>query len=207
MGTDHNNVLSVNGYLVLKIRLPSSPSFRESAWHYLYLRRHEPKIPGPDDERTLFIVNIPVDSTEAHFRSLFARLGGAKIESVQLDRSRPIISPKEVAVTAPKARPNKRKRKRGKVDDEDRKESKDAGDLPEVWDRQLLQSGSSGLIVFSDKTGLIAVLKAVKRGQGTKLAWGEGVDQETVAVLGSHSKAHHPFQAESCLFRFGPVTC
>ena len=45
--------------------------------HYCYMRAHD-----GDDERTMFLVNLPVDTTDRHLRSLFAPAGA--IQSVRL---------------------------------------------------------------------------------------------------------------------------
>lgn len=176
-----DNILSLNGYTVLKLKLASQPSFQEPAWHHLYFRRHEPKFPGPDDDRTLFTVNVPIDATEVHFRSLFGKLAGSRVETVQFGSAG---SPDESANHAKQiARfQHKKKRKRDQVDDTEEK-----GDLPETWDRVLRRSGSTALIVFVDRAGLSASLKAAQRGKGKTLVWGEGIEQD-VPVLGSHRK-------------------
>lgn len=46
--------------------------------HWCYMRAHA----GGEDERTMFLVNLPIDTTEKHIRVLFAQAG--QIESVRL---------------------------------------------------------------------------------------------------------------------------
>src|SRR5204863_8795339 len=88
----------IGDYLILPLKLPSLPAFPVPATHYLYVRKHTPKKPTLADSRTLFLVNVPIDATEAHFRAVFASLIGAgKVESVNFAETRrnfkPVVSP------------------------------------------------------------------------------------------------------------------
>ncbi|KAI9885126.1 MAG: hypothetical protein M1823_003095 [Watsoniomyces obsoletus] len=183
-GHDHD-VVSINGYSILKLKLPSQPAFRTPAWHHLYLRRHESKLPSLSDDRTLFVVNVPVDATEAHFRTLFTRLGHGRIESVRFDRTREASTPTVTPILPTKEKNKKRKR----VDEEDADEQHT--ELPETWDREIYQSGSTALIVFADRASLNATLKALNRTHKRPLIWGEGLT-DTLPELGSHRYyVHH----------------
>ncbi|KAF9295612.1 Ribosomal RNA-processing protein 7 [Mortierella antarctica] len=75
----------ISNFHILPIHMPSltltSASQTSSAYkniiHYLYIKKHEspredPKTPK---DRTLFVLNVPVDATEAHFRDLFKPYG------------------------------------------------------------------------------------------------------------------------------------
>ena len=70
---------AIHNFALLPVALPSPLPSTSPATHILYLRKHEePPIPpalstGPS--RTLFVVNIPVDSTKELLRGLFASLG------------------------------------------------------------------------------------------------------------------------------------
>lgn len=169
---------SIHGYMILSLSLPTQRSFKEPAVHYLYCRRHEPKVPGPDDDRTLFVVNVPSDATEAHFQKLFTSLGGGRVELVKFEGARSISKPAIAPAEQPKSK-GKKKRKRDDV-------QKEAGELPEVWDRQLHRSGGTGLVVFVDKAALDASMKAIfKRGRKTVVKWGEQAEDKA-SGLGSH---------------------
>ncbi|KAI9777532.1 MAG: Ribosomal RNA-processing protein 7 [Geoglossum umbratile] len=177
---------SISGYTVLPVRLQVLASFKEAAIHYLYLRRHEPKIPTPDDARTLFAVNIPFDATEAHFRYLFSHIGGGRVDSVKfLGNRRTLTDVRQPIAPPPKG---SKKRKRDRIKQEDGA----ASALPEIWDRGLHPSGSTALIVFVDDGSLDATMKALKRHSKGKLAiWGEGVEGEKVPALGSQRYLTH----------------
>lgn len=75
----------ISNFHILPIHMPaltlSPASTTSSAYkniiHYLYIKKHEspredPKTPK---DRTLFVLNVPVDATEAHFRDLFKPYG------------------------------------------------------------------------------------------------------------------------------------
>ncbi|ERT02276.1 ribosomal rRNA-processing protein 7 [Sporothrix schenckii 1099-18] len=82
---------SFGDYAVLPVQLPQLPSLAHlpPATHFLYVRRNAPKIATADDERSLFVANVPVDSTEEHFRALFALLvGPGRFESISFEEER-----------------------------------------------------------------------------------------------------------------------
>lgn len=169
---------SLHGYMILSLSLPKQRSFKEPAAHYLYCRRHEPKVPGANDDRTLFVVNVPIDATEAHFRDLFSSLGGGRVELVKLEASRWISKPAIAPAVLSKSK-QKKKRKRDEI-----QENEEAGELPEVWDRQLHRSGGTGLIVFVDKAALDASVKAISK-RGKKAVKWEEPSEDKASALGS----------------------
>lgn len=149
----------ISGYLALPIKLPAT-SIVSEAIHYLYLRRHEPKIPDPDDSRSLFVINVPIDATLFHFRALFTSIGGGLVERVAFEGT---------------AAPTKKRKRGGKGPG-------DAGEEVKVWDREIRRSGSTAVVVFVDKASREAALKAAakKAAKGEKrddtggMVWGEG---------------------------------
>lgn len=159
--------VSINGYKTLKVSLPEVPSYVQPAFHYLYLCQHEPRVPSPEGERTLLVVNIPVDATEAHLRHLFSKLGGGRVEEVISQGTKAVTRP-PVTPTIPPNSKGKKKRKRDLEEaiDENAK-------LPEVWDRVLHPSGSTALVRFVDKVGMHATLKAVAKGSRGTAQWGD----------------------------------
>lgn len=78
--------LKVASFHVLPLSLPST-SLQSSPTHYLYLRPHQSSSKSGDSTslpsgRTLFLVNLPVDTTDRHIRSLFQSAG--RIERVDI---------------------------------------------------------------------------------------------------------------------------
>jgi hypothetical protein len=76
----------INDFRILPIKVPAADG-KEEATHYLYLKQHRPpkklnKEDGvPEEERTLFVLNLPVDATEADVRYWLREAG--TIQSVR----------------------------------------------------------------------------------------------------------------------------
>src|SRR5271169_1228 len=70
---------TIHSFLLFPISLSSPLDAPSPATHILYLRKHEepplpPALTSPSS-RTLFVVNVPVDSTKELLRGLFASFG------------------------------------------------------------------------------------------------------------------------------------
>lgn len=153
----------INGFTVLPIAFPSPLASVPAAVHILYIRRHEetprpPAIPSSDPSRTIFIVNIPVDSTKELLRGLFASLGG-RLEDVRFhgqDHKDPVA--------------------------EDGKELV----FPDVWDRRLHSSGETARITFPTTEDVNKIFKTItkeRRTQGGAIRqWGIGVTNPTSSL-------------------------
>lgn len=158
--------LEISGYLILPLFLPPFPSFPTSATHFLYLAKHQPKIPTVSSSRSLFLVNVPFDATDAHIKRLFSTqldLPNGKIEDVQFEgekRAAPNVTVLPPPTTSTSAK-NGKKRKRP-VDAESPQEIEGA-DLPPTWDRQLRGFGRTAVVVFVDRASLDAAITAVKK--------------------------------------------
>lgn len=189
MGKDFPSSLA--GYIVFPLELPPLPAFPKAATHFLYVRQHEPKMPDPDSPRSLFIANVPVDSTEAHFKHLFgAQLSAGRVESVKF---RDAPSKNNSSIVHPDARhniPKGKKRKRETVDELEKE--LEAISFPPTWDRELQTPGAHAVVVFVDKPSMEASLKAVKKAakSKTKIVWGEGIE-EKLPSLGSRRYENH----------------
>ncbi|KAJ1326555.1 ribosomal RNA-processing protein 7 [Microdochium nivale] len=195
---------SEDGFSVLPIAMPPLPSFPVQTTHHVYLRRNAPKVPTADDPRSLFLANVPVDSTEAHFRALFNSLVGAgQFESITFERERAAAQrttshePAQAARIAAHHHLHQKKRKR---EDEELQDTM-AAELPDTWERPLHRSGSTAVALLADEKSVESVLRAVRK-LGSKAAkkypvWGEGVKEDKVAPLGSawlkaHNKLSYP---------------
>lgn len=193
----HPVATTVNDFVVLPLRCPALPSLPKETTHHLYIRANAPKVPTTDTPRELFLVNVPVDATEVHIRSLFAdQLGGARIENVAFEGARV-----GKGITAPVA-PAKRKRKRDQ-DGEDGEDGEDSaaqvGQLPATYDRSVHRSGSTAVATFVDKASAELALKEAKKAAKSSKAtitWAAGVESK-VSPLGSarylsHHKLRYP---------------
>ncbi|KAI4218501.1 MAG: hypothetical protein L6R36_008925 [Xanthoria steineri] len=189
----------VSGYRILPISLPPLPSYPVSATHYLYLRPHAPKLPTPAAARSLFLANLPFDSTELLIKRLFSvQLGlpSGRIEEVQFEgtKRRTEGSENAVADSTRQKKGKKRKRSHEHVDIEEL----DGTALPATWDRELRTDGRTAVVVFVDRPSMEAVYKAVKKlGKGAPIPiWGEGMDGKApslgLARYLEHSKLQYP---------------
>lgn len=181
-----------DSFAILPIRLPSTPSYPQTAIHEVRVRRNAPKIPTANDSRSLFLKNIPSDSTEPHFRAVFTELVGAgRFESIAFEDEAKSSLPVDPA-QATKIQGFVRKRKRGDVEAEEREREEAAAQLPQIWSRRLQRSSSTAIVLLADEKSVQLVLKAIAKAHRTKKypSWGANLADE-VPSLGSSWIASH----------------
>ncbi|KAL4917086.1 ribosomal RNA-processing protein 7-domain-containing protein [Aspergillus aurantiobrunneus] len=200
--------LEIAGYLALPLNLPSTPSFPTPATHYLYLRPHEPRIPDPDTARSLFLVNIPIDTTEMHLRHLFGtQLSSGRVERVEFESARTGKKNGAAQIALVQGTNVSKGKKRKRVTADELENRLDEVSLPSTWDRQLHRSGSHAVVVFVDKASMEASLKAARKaakkssGGSAVVTWGEGIEESRLPPLGLqrylfHQRACYPPRAE-----------
>ncbi|KAK5113953.1 hypothetical protein LTR62_003076 [Meristemomyces frigidus] len=151
---------TINDFAVLPVQLPPIPSYPVETTHYLYLRLNAPKLPTEDTPRELFLVNLPIDATSVHIRTLFAQqLGGPRVEKVEFEGTR--ISK---GITAPATQSRNKKRKRSSTqEDGEAALGEEVGQLPELWDRGLHRSGGTAVVTFVDKASADLAMREAKR--------------------------------------------
>src|SRR5215471_581093 len=184
--------LSISGYTILPLELPYTPLFSNTATHYLYIQPHEPRIPDPDSSRSLFIVNIPITTTETHFRHLFgAQLSAGRVERVEFHDTPTKKLAGSTAVTA-NTTTNIKSRKRKRATTEELQNELEETDLPDTWNRKLHTSGSHAVVVFVDRPSMEASLKAAKKAakNRTKIIWGEGIEDRLPPLGSLRYQAH-----------------
>ncbi len=190
MGDD---TTTTTGFSILQVRIPPLPSYPVPAIHHIYLRRNAPKIVTADDSRSLFLANVPSDSTEAHFRALFTSLVGAgRFESIVFEDDKNAAKSSPEPAQAARVAAHHRKRKREDEMSQNLKEEA-AAQLPDTWTRKLHQSGSSAVALLADEKSVDSVMKAVRKFKKTKKypVWGDGV-KDKAPPLGSHwLRAHN----------------
>ncbi|CAM1500992.1 Fc.00g101540.m01.CDS01 [Cosmosporella sp. VM-42] len=173
-------------FAILPIKIPSTPSYPATAIHEVRIRRNAPKIPTVDDSRSLFLKNIPADSTEPHFRAVFTELVGAgRFETITFDDETRTALPVDPA-QAIKLTALARKRKRRDLEAEEREQEEEAAQLPEIWSRRLQRSSSTAIVLLADEKSVQLVLKAIAKVQKTKKypTWGGNLADD-VPALGS----------------------
>ncbi|KAI0964759.1 ribosomal RNA-processing protein 7-domain-containing protein [Xylaria arbuscula] len=185
-------------FSILPISIPPLPSYPVQAKHYIYLRRNAPKIATPNDSRSLYLANVPTDSTEAHFRALFTSLVGAgRFENIAFEQDRKSAEVSHEPAQAERLAKQHKKRKREDEEVQHRKEEAAAA-LPDTWARELHRSGSSAIALLADEKSVDLVLKAVKKLEKTEKypVWGEGLKSDVPALgaqwLKTHNKLSYP---------------
>jgi hypothetical protein len=179
--------LEISGYLVLPLSLPPLPAFPTSATHFLYLRKHQPKVPTATCSRSLFVANVPLDATDIRMKRLFSTqldLPNGRIENVEFEGGKKDTQDQNKPHSLePIAGKNGKKRKRPRGD-EYRKDMEDA-ELPSTWDRELRGIGRSAVVVFVDQASVEAVIRAIKktRKENKEIVWG-GSMEDTAPSLG-----------------------
>ena len=170
----------IAGYNILPLSLPPLPSFSNPATHYLYLAHHQPRIPTSKAPRSLFLVNVPLDSTVVHIKHLFSTQLGlpvGRVEDVQFAGQRKRGSThQDEGSRSVKTSKKTKKRKRGSQDTDFREV--EASELSSVWDRELQVENRTAVVVFVDQVSMGAALKAVKaiRKEGKLPTWGDGME-------------------------------
>lgn len=178
--------------------MPALPAYPHSTTHYLYLRPNAPRVPTENTPRELFLANIPVDSSAAVFRALFAgQLGGGRVVGVEFEGSSK-SGGKGIAVPDSLKTGRGKKRKRARDDADGRGEGDEeeeiVGQLPDVWERSVHPSGSTAVVRFVDRVSAEMALRKAKRvsKSGKSVSWEEAVKTSGEATLGSQRYlAHH----------------
>ena len=187
MARSNNVPPLVHGFHVLPLTFPALPSLPITATHYLYIAGHDPKIPTETTPRSLFIVNVPIDATEAHIRHLLSSQLGlpqGRIEGVTFEKQRNHQNVGGSGSEGGDGGAQSKKRKRSisqrplRVLEESR--------LPSTWDRELQVNGGSVIVTFVDNVSMDATLKAVARAikASLQIIWGDGLNVE-LPQLGS----------------------
>ncbi|KAI0406017.1 ribosomal RNA-processing protein 7-domain-containing protein [Xylaria palmicola] len=188
-----DNSTSGEDFSVLPVSIPPLPSYPVHATHYIYLRRNAPKIATPNDSRSLYLANVPVDSTEAHFRALFSSLVGAgRVESIAFEQGRKSAEVSHEPAQAERLAKHHKKRKREDEELQHRKEEA-AAELPGTWTRELHRSGSSAVALLADEKSVDVVLKAVRKLKKSNKypTWGDGVRDGVTALGAQWLKMHN----------------
>ncbi|KKA29232.1 hypothetical protein TD95_002048 [Thielaviopsis punctulata] len=184
------------------VSMPPTDSFPVSATHEMRVRRNTPKIPSPTDSRSLYVKNIPADSSEAHFRALFAQLmGPGCFESIVF---RAAASPALELDPAQAVRLAGPLRKRKRDDDAERAAEEHAAQLPALWTRPVHESGAAAIVVLADAPAVRLALKKIAKTSSSAKArpeWGVGVPATTEPLgamwIMEHLQLCRPDRAET----------
>lgn len=136
------------GFKILPVVVDATKNVR----HYFYMRKHESKSLVDENikDRTLFLLNLPADTTDRHIRKLFK---GHGIDQITYSDSGSSVSEDYWKIAANNEKKNiaKKNKKNGKEEEEE--EEKETREL-----RRLFTSGSSAHVVFASEEDLTNVL-------------------------------------------------
>ncbi|KAI1344925.1 ribosomal RNA-processing protein 7-domain-containing protein [Xylariaceae sp. FL0016] len=179
-------------FAVLPVKMPVLESYPVETIHYLYLRPNTPKIPTPDDPRSVFVTNVPADSSFDHFRALIASLiGNGRFENITFEND---LSPYKVSHEPAQAQKLFLMHKKRKRSDEEASETVPVGSFPKTWTRTLYRSGSSAVILLADEHSVKSLLKAIKKfgkSENHPTWGGKAVDDKTPPLGSQWLKWHN----------------
>lgn len=179
----------VAGFIALPMSL-NATVYPHNSKHYVYIKQHEPRIADENASRSLFLVNIPVSTSEIHIRHLFAtQLSAGRVERVEFAED----APKQSNALVASVRSSK---KRKRMTAEEMEAGLDTFTFPETLPGQIHSSGSTAVVVFVDKPSMDMSLKAAKRAikQRMDLVWGAGLDEQAPAHGLKRYEAHKSLQ-------------
>jgi len=178
-----------NPFSNLYITMPPLPSFPRTTVHEMRVRRNAPSITTALDRRSLFLKNIPVDTTPEHLRDVIWQLlgdrGTGRVEAVTFpdeDDEMPKAGV-DPAAAVKLAGIVGRKRKRDEEEEEEEEKEEEAVRLPPIWTRKLKKSGGTAVVLMVDEASVNMVLKAVgklskKKKEKQYPVWGQGVSSK-----------------------------
>lgn len=160
-------------YVILKIRMPPTSFSSTCLYHYLYIKEHHRYQPAPlinqqadlPSEQSLFISNIPVDTTYDHLKYLFNEFG-ARIQHVIFSSLLKSSFSGDTGDT-------------GNVD-----VMSDQDPIWSVWKRPILRSGSWAIVEFLEKQDVQRILQNVNNKKMEKYVWGQKIPSGRVPELG-----------------------
>lgn len=178
--------LQISEYLIIPLLLLPLPSFPTCATHYLYLAKHQPKVPSITTSRSLFLVNVPFDATDANLKRLFSTqldLPSGRIENVYFEGEKVATQDRNTHPSLNSTEAKRGKKRKRPLKDA-RREEIEGAELPSTWDQELTGIGGTAVVVFVDQASLETVIRAVKkiRRDRKELTWEEGMRDDMPAL-------------------------
>ena len=164
----------VAGFLALPVFLRSHLANSDDIKHYIYLKAHDPQIADENASRSLFLVNVPVTTTEQLLKRLFTeQLGAGRVEEVNFSEN----APGRTSIAAGRT---SRTRKRKRVRKEDIESGLERYHLPHLHSSEIQVSGATAIVVFVDKASMELSLKAARKAADleSEIIWGGGMESK-----------------------------
>ncbi|ORY08284.1 hypothetical protein K493DRAFT_403449 [Basidiobolus meristosporus CBS 931.73] len=149
----------ISGFSILPVEMPAS-SVSSSVTHYFYFKKHNVRQENPltPEDRTLFLLNLPADTTENHIKHLFRHVG--KIERVSFNMTERQMEEKILELQMNDTSEASSGKKGKKSDKEEPAEVE-----PNCT---LLPTGSFAHVIFLEELGLTKAMNMTKK----KRVWG-----------------------------------
>jgi len=184
----------VKDYVALPVILQSTASGKDVK-HYIYIKASEPDVPDQDTPRSLFLVNIPVTTTDAQLRHLFAtQLSAGHVEHVHFaaqdgalsTSSSALIATTKPTVKEPPTTLGKRKRP-AQTTPAEIETKLSSYKLPSTYPSTFHVAGSTAIAVFLDRTSRDQSLRACRKAakSSKSLIWSAGLAADKFPSLGA----------------------
>ena len=172
--------MAIEDYLILPVVFTEST---DSVKHYLYIKQNVPKFPLQNDERTIFVANLPADTTESHLKTIFKSLGG-RTEKIIIHASQDSarhVEPEDISLEL------------DEIEDEtfskEVKRLKRLSALPPIWKRDLLISGSNAHVTFIETVELEVVLRTIRKTDS--ILWDNTLADQKQGPVGNQRYKQH----------------
>ena len=144
--------------------------------HYIYVKAYEPKIPDEESSRALFLVNIPVTTTQTHLKQLFSeQMPAGHVQNVHFASNVQSTSSQSlIATTRTKPEPTVLgKRKRSQLSSTEYEAKLMDLSLPDIQPTRLHATGSTAIVIFLDRTSRDHALRACRKAakSSSNLIW------------------------------------
>ncbi|KAJ9649850.1 hypothetical protein H2198_010829 [Neophaeococcomyces mojaviensis] len=185
----------VTDFVVLPVTIRSK-ALNNDVKHYIYIKAYEPKIPDEESPRALFLVNIPVTTTEAQLRHLLTtQLSAGHIQHIYFAEKDGVssASPSSLIATTNRAQTEmsasttlgKRKRHAQPSSAEISAKLQECR-LPATVPSTFHATGSTAIAVFLDRPSRDLTLRACRRAAKSKspLIWSANIEADKLPPLG-----------------------
>lgn len=185
----------VKDYVALPVTLQSK-ALGKDVKHYIYIKASEPDVPDQDAPRSLFLVNIPVTTTEAQLRHVFAtQLSAGHVEHVYFadqggastSSSSLIVATKPSTGGPPPASTLGKRKRQAQPTPADIDAKLSSYTLPSIYPSAFHASGSTAIAVFLDRTSRDQTLRACRKAAKSSkpLIWSAGLAADKLPPLGT----------------------
>ncbi|KTW29837.1 hypothetical protein T552_01041 [Pneumocystis carinii B80] len=170
----------MNEYTVLKVKMPKTSFQNTNIVHYLYIKEHDRYQPTPlanqpenlPEGPSLFVSNLPIDTTHDHLKYLFNHLG-CRIQQVFFHFIQ------------------RQSYKENINENYTENETNFKDTILFVWKRRILKSGSWAIVEFLEKQDIEYILEKKNHKKLENYVWGQNIPKNRVQELGFNHYWEH----------------